>query len=267
VWDIESRSEIGSLKGHEGRVKSAAFSPNGRWIVSVSEDKTMRVWNAQSGTARAILKADVHPLRSSSFSADGRRLVTVSDDGRARVWDLENDKQISIVRGHTFYLRSAALSPDGRRIVTGCNMTSATYHGEARVCDAETGAEIAVLEGNKKPLHPHAFSPDGRWIVGGGVKLGRQEHTDMPRVWDARNGKTILILSFREVSSIVFSPDSRTIVTTSYGDTVVWDVQSRAEIACLKFPKPQWEFPRLCRGGSKSLTFQEVESTGPSLKL
>ena len=28
-------------------------------------------------------------------------------------------------------------------------------------------------------------------------------------------------------------------------------------------PKPQWEFPRLCRGGSKSLTFQEVESTGP----
>jgi hypothetical protein len=32
-------------------------------------------------------------------------------------------------------------------------------------------------------------------------------------------------------------------------------------------PKPQWEFPRLCRGGSKSLTFQEVESTGPSLKL
>jgi hypothetical protein len=32
-------------------------------------------------------------------------------------------------------------------------------------------------------------------------------------------------------------------------------------------PKTQWEFPQLCRGGSKSLTFQEVESTGSSMKL
>jgi hypothetical protein len=31
--------------------------------------------------------------------------------------------------------------------------------------------------------------------------------------------------------------------------------------------KPQWEFPRLCRGGSKSLTYPAVDTVGPSTKL
>jgi hypothetical protein len=32
-------------------------------------------------------------------------------------------------------------------------------------------------------------------------------------------------------------------------------------------PKPQWEFPRLCRGGSKSLTYPAVDTAAPSTKL
>src|ERR1700738_821336 len=31
--------------------------------------------------------------------------------------------------------------------------------------------------------------------------------------------------------------------------------------------KPQWEFPRLCRGGSKSLTYPAVDTAAPSTKL
>src|ERR1700736_613501 len=33
------------------------------------------------------------------------------------------------------------------------------------------------------------------------------------------------------------------------------------------FAKPQWEFPRLCRGGSKSLTYPAVDIAAPSTKL
>jgi Transposase IS200 like len=35
----------------------------------------------------------------------------------------------------------------------------------------------------------------------------------------------------------------------------------------LSAAKPQWEFPRLCRGGSKSLTYPAVDTVGPSTKL
>ena len=34
-----------------------------------------------------------------------------------------------------------------------------------------------------------------------------------------------------------------------------------------RMPKPQWEFPRLCRGGSKSLTYPAVDTAAPSTKL
>ena len=45
---------------------------------------------------------------------------------------------------------------------------------------------------------------------------------------------------------------------------------ARYSLALLPFleePNPQWEFPRLCRGGSKSLTYPAVDTVGLSMKL
>ena len=44
VWDAESGQEILTLKGHSGWVTSVSFSPDGKRIVSGSEDQTLRVW-------------------------------------------------------------------------------------------------------------------------------------------------------------------------------------------------------------------------------
>ncbi len=66
---------------------AASFSPDGRRIVTASDDKTARVWDAESGKPVGEPMRHEGLVRAASFSPDGRRIVTASDDKTARVWD------------------------------------------------------------------------------------------------------------------------------------------------------------------------------------
>ena len=74
---------------------SAAFSPDGKRIVTASEDKTARLWDAETGKPIGEpLKGHTDSVMSAAFSPDGKRIVTASDDKTARLWDAETGKQI-----------------------------------------------------------------------------------------------------------------------------------------------------------------------------
>ena len=74
------------IEGHRGKVYRAAFSPDGRRIVTASEDETARVWNATNGQLLVTLEGHTHPVKSAVFSPDGQRIITASDDNTARVY-------------------------------------------------------------------------------------------------------------------------------------------------------------------------------------
>ena len=82
---------------------SAAFSPDGKRIVTASFDKTARLWDAESGKQIGEpLMGHTDAVRSAAFSPDGKRIVTASLDNTARLWDAESGKQIGEpLTGHT----------------------------------------------------------------------------------------------------------------------------------------------------------------------
>jgi hypothetical protein len=146
---------------HEDVVTSAAFSRDGKWVVTASWDQTARVWEAASG------KEVGQPLRHDSvvdsavFSPDGKRVVTASWDQTARVWEAASGKEVGQPLRHEGYVYSAAFSPDGKWVVT------ASWDQTARVWesflssgkDSSLAAEAAEVIGGYEVSDPGTLGP------------------------------------------------------------------------------------------------------------
>src|SRR5262249_31423941 len=86
VWDALTGHELLTLKGHTKRVTSAAFSPDGKRLVSAAEDKTVKVWDLETG--QELLTVEGHSDHNGvAFSPDGHRLVAGSADGTVKIYD------------------------------------------------------------------------------------------------------------------------------------------------------------------------------------
>jgi WD40 repeat protein len=92
------------LRGHEGPVIGAAFSPDGSRVVTASPDKTARIWGATTGEESMVLRGHVGVVTGAAFNPDGSRIVTSSWDETARIWDATTGMQSAALRGHRVML-------------------------------------------------------------------------------------------------------------------------------------------------------------------
>ena len=150
----------GPLRGNENAVTSAAFSPDGKIIVSGSADRTLRLWNAASGKPilHHPLKGHTDRVNSVAFSPDGRFIVSASDDGTLRLWDARTGLPIGApLPGHNEPVRSAAFSPDGARIVSASDDATLrlwTLDFLAEPSSAEAKADrLCPLSGDEREEH------------------------------------------------------------------------------------------------------------------
>jgi WD40 repeat protein len=215
--------EDSTITGHTDRLRSVAFSPDGRHIVTTSYDKTARIWDVATGRETLLLSGSAELVSFAAFSPDGRHVITASYDKTARIWDASTGRQILLLRGHTDRLNSASFSSDGLRIVT------ASADKTARIWNASTGQQIAVLSGHTDRLTFAAFSPDGRCIV-------TTSYDKTARIWDAVTGREITVLNGHTdfVEGAAFSPDGQRVATAADDQTArVWDASPGREVTLL----------------------------------
>ncbi len=214
--------ETARMTGHTGWVETAAFSLDGKRIVTASWDNTARVWDAETGRSLIELRGHTDVVYSAVYSPNGKRIVTVSSDDTGRVWDAETGQSLAELRGHPNIDSSVEFSPDGKRIITASeNM--------AQVWDTETGKLLANLRGHTDVVFGGSFSPDGRRIVTAG--------RDAPRLWDAETLQYLAVLRGHTqiVVTAAFSPDSKRIVTTSHDNTArLWDAMTGRSLGVLR---------------------------------
>jgi WD40 repeat protein/tRNA A-37 threonylcarbamoyl transferase component Bud32 len=256
---------------HGDRVYFAAFSPDGRRVVTASGEAA-QVWDTATGVAvTAPLKLNGYildatfrlgacrvigaqlegtrvwdmatgqpvtpPLKHdgqvlASFSPDGRRFVTASLNDPARVWSAATGQPITPPLKHKDAVRHACFSPDSRRIAT------ASLDHTARVWDAATGQPITPPLKHDASVDHASFSPDGRRIV-----TTSSDRT--ARVWDAVSGQPVTppLEHNKPVNHAAFSPDGRRVVTASRDGTArVWGAASgRPLTPPLKHDDPVYE--------------------------
>jgi WD40 repeat protein len=124
-------------------VNAIAFSPDGRCIVSGSDDETLRLWDAETGAALgAPLKGHEGPVEAVAFSPDGERIVSGSHDRTLRLWDAKSGATIGKpLSGHGGKVIAVAFSPDGELIVSG------SHDRTLRLWDAKIGTELCRFSG------------------------------------------------------------------------------------------------------------------------
>ncbi|HEV7503743.1 MAG TPA: TIR domain-containing protein [Thermoanaerobaculia bacterium] len=206
------------LTGHKGWVRSVAFSPDGRRLITTSW-KTVLVWSQGEDGAWTCVSLEGHQasVNSASFSSDGARIITASSDKTARVWSRgEGDAWSSVaLEGHQGQVTSASFSPDGARIVT------ASDDGTTRVWNQgknEAWTSVDLVD-QKEEINSVAFSPDGTRLVTTSWKtvLVWSQGKDGSWTSDAMEGRQ------GPVFSASFSPNGARFVTTSFADTAqVW---------------------------------------------
>jgi WD40 repeat protein len=205
-----------SLEGHTHWVLAVAVSPDGRTIVSGSDDRTVKVWEAESGRLLRSLEGHTGGVNAVAVSPDGRTIVSGSDDRTVKVWEAESGRLLRSLEGHTDLVRAVAVSPDGRTIVSGSDDRT------VKVWEAESGRLLRSLEGHTDWVLAVAVSPDGRTIVS-----GSRDRT--VKVWEAESGRLLRSLEGHTggVNAVAVSPDGRTIVSGSHDRTVkVWEAES-----------------------------------------
>jgi WD40 repeat protein len=89
---------------HGGRVTDAAFSPDGKQVVTASlDERVARLWDAtiRGATTQSLRDLQGHEdvVFSAVFSPDGQRIVTTSDDKTARIWEAATGRPLSILHG------------------------------------------------------------------------------------------------------------------------------------------------------------------------
>jgi len=95
VWDTATGRLIVELRGHTHSINTARFSPDGRLVVTASQDNSGRIWSLDDGRELMSLRGHEDMLYDARFSPDGGRVLTVSGDGSARMYDVSFAKPLS----------------------------------------------------------------------------------------------------------------------------------------------------------------------------
>jgi WD40 repeat protein len=236
------------LHGHTGKVRTLAYSPDGRKLASGGSDEAIKLWDLAGRREHATLVPDVkwqqEPVTAVQFVLGGRFVASVSErrgwseKGMVRLWDVDTGRPTTSFLGQVeasprddydalgfrpVKFAGVAFDPLSQLLATGSTDSSVKFWSLREVC------KRVPFWGHEHPVRCVAFAPDGRLLAS-----GSGDHT--VRLWDVSTGGLVrATLGHRgAVNAVAFSPDGRTLAAATGSCVKLWDVARACERGTLR---------------------------------
>lgn len=158
LYDVKSSnpSPIMVFEGHSNNITAVAFHLDTKWMVTSSEDSTVKIWDTRTGTVQRNY-AHSHPVNDVVIHPNQGEIISADRGGNVRVFDLGSDKCThQLIPAEDVSVSSISVANDGSLLVVGNNNVCLPY------CEVKTNMSrgMSISGGcttkTTKPLFYHA---------------------------------------------------------------------------------------------------------------
>ncbi|KAK6960289.1 TAF5-like RNA polymerase II p300/CBP-associated factor-associated factor 65 kDa subunit 5L [Biomphalaria glabrata] len=213
-------TETAKLVGHRGPVyKSRFLSDSKTYLLSCSEDSTIRLWNLGTQTNASLYVGHSSAVWDVNISSTDTWFASCSHDTTAKLWTFERTYPLRSYIGHTFDVDCLDFHPNNNYLATGSGDKT------VRFWSVSEGRTVRLLQGHRGSVLALAFSPNGKLLASAGEDR-------RIRVWDLGSGQVLKDL--RGHSDTVFAlafDDTSSILASGGADCCVrlWDIQKTTD--------------------------------------
>ena len=222
--------------------RSASLSPDGKWLITASQDGSVRIYSMETGVEKVQLITfndnewlAVTPDGYYTASTRGDQYLNARVGNTVTVIDryrstfnkpavvqarLSNSGRIA---SHSEGIASVAVNPAGTRIAT------VSFDKTIKIWDLESGRELRSISNIGGYVNAISWSPDGRTLI-----HGAEDRT--VRIWEAETGRAVRTINGHTdyVNEARYSPDGRRIASVADDKLIkIWDAETGREIRTL----------------------------------
>jgi len=246
-WQLDTKqykssffARVNAPDSHDGVILQLAFAANEKFIVSASNDKTLRIWGYYTGELKRTLIGHEDAVNTCAISPDSQIIASGSDDKTIKLWRFDHSYAYQTFIGDRAAVNSLAFSNDGQYLISGGSDKT------IKIWDIKTGEIIKSWQAHEQAIISIAINPHRHLIASA-------SRTEI-KIWQGQTGELIKVL--RGTAPLKFSPDGQFLITGSYGGKVkIWS-EILGELEILPCDSEDWwEVLEV----SKNASFSEVK--------